>query len=99
MASGSVAGADLKCGTCHLTQAHEQSNTAMGRALQLPGDNSVLNSHPLMTTTKGVYTYRIETKNGLSTYAVSDAAGEIKAPIRYSFGLHSQTYVLEYQGR
>lgn len=70
----------------------------MGRALQLPGANSILNSHPLMTATKGAYTYRIETRNGVSTYSVSDATGEIKLPIRYSFGFHSQTYVLEYQG-
>ncbi|HEX4770233.1 MAG TPA: multiheme c-type cytochrome [Bryobacteraceae bacterium] len=99
LAAGSLAGADLQCGTCHLAQAHEQPKTAMGRALQLPGSNSVLNNHPLLTTTKGVYTYRVETHNGLTTYAVSDATGEIKVPIRYSFGFRSQTYVLEYQGR
>jgi hypothetical protein len=71
----------------------------MAHALQFPGANGVLNNHPLLTITKGPFKYRIETRNGASTYSVSDATGKIQAPIHYSFGFRSQTYVLEYQGR
>ena len=91
--------ADLKCNTCHAAQAREQAETAMGRALQFPKSNRILASHPVLTTTKGAFTYRVETHAGASTYSVSDSTGEIRVPINYSFGEHSQTYVLEYQGR
>jgi Cytochrome c554 and c-prime len=98
VAGQGLAAADLKCVTCHPEQAKAQPKTAMAQALQLADRNEVLKQHPSLTATKGAFTYRIETRAGASTYSVSDATGNVTVPIHYSFGAHSQTYVLEYQG-
>lgn len=62
------------------------------------GKNPALESHQDMSVTLGGYTYRVQTKDGHSTYSVSDATGTMTLPIRWIFGLRSQTWVLENEG-
>jgi cytochrome c554/c'-like protein len=91
---GSAAG----CASCHRTQVQTQPRTSMGRALQLPGSNSVLAAHPRLTFEKNSYSYLIETKNGQSTYSVTDGTRTIALLIRWSFGNGAQTWVFERDG-
>ncbi len=71
----------------------------MGRALQPPGGmNQVLNSRPKLTFQKFGYTYVVETRNGQSTYSVTDGSATISLPIRWSFGNAAQTWMFERDG-
>jgi hypothetical protein len=70
----------------------------MGRALQPPGSNAVLDSHPRLTFQKYGYSYVVETKNGQSTYSVTDGTRTITLSIRWSFGNRAQTWVFERDG-
>lgn len=72
----------------------------MARALLLPKTNTVLQSNPKLEFRKGPYAYRVETsKDGVSTYTVSDGKQSISAPVQWAFGAHTQTFVLEHQGK
>jgi Cytochrome c554 and c-prime len=86
------------CAGCHSYQAQTQPFTAMGRALQLPGTDPTLNSHPRLTFQKFGYTYLVETKNGQSTYSVTDGTQTRTLPIRWTFGNGAQTWVFERDG-
>jgi hypothetical protein len=86
------------CATCHASQAQTQIHTPMGRALQLPGTDQVLNSHPRLTFQKFGFTYLVETKNGQSAYSVSDGTRTITLPILWSFGNDAQTWMFERDG-
>ena len=86
------------CAHCHESQAHMQPLTAMGRALQLPGADATLDSQPRLTFQKFGYTYLVETRNGQSTYSVSDGTQTITLPIRWIFGNGAQTWVFEREG-
>jgi len=70
----------------------------MAHATELPPHQTALESHPSLRFQKGAYTWTIERHGGASTYTVSDGTNEIKLPIRYSLGMHSTTFVLEYRG-
>jgi hypothetical protein len=70
----------------------------MHHALENPGANPVLDTHPNLTVLKDGYTYTVETKNGESTYTVTDGKDTLTLPIRWMFGQHSQTWVLEMNG-
>jgi hypothetical protein len=85
------------CVRCHPSQAAEPL-TPMGRALELPGTNPTLTSHPNLTVHKGAYTYSVETHGGKSTYKVTDGAHSITVPIYWSFGEGAQTWILEHDG-
>jgi len=91
-------GAAAGCASCHRAQAQTQPRTSMGRALQLPGSNSVLASHPKLTFEKNGYSYVVETKNGETTYSVTDGTRTIALSIRWSFGNGAQTWVFERDG-
>ncbi len=71
----------------------------MGHAIELPPQQDNLKAHPKLTFEKNGYTYAVERKDGVSTYTVRDASGQLSLPIRYAFGQHMQTFVFEYQGR
>jgi hypothetical protein len=88
----------VACARCHSSQTQTQSLTAMGRALQLPGTNAILNSHPSLTFQKFGYTYLVETKDGQSTYSVTDGTQTITLPVPWSFGNGAQTWVFERDG-
>ena len=91
--------AKFTCAACHRAEAESQPNTAMGVGLEMPPNQSVLRAHPKLTFARGGYNYLIESDGNRSTYTVSDASGTLSLPIRYAFGAHSQTFVLEYRGR
>lgn len=86
------------CAQCHASQALTQPHTGMGRTLQLPGTDPTLNSHPRLTYQKFGYTYVVETKNGESTYSVTDGTRTITLPILWTFGSGAQTWVFEREG-
>ena len=87
------------CAGCHSSQALTQPKTPMGRALQLPGTDPTLASHPRLRFQKFGYTYIVETaKTGQSTYSVSDGTRTITLPIRWSFGKGAQTWMFERDG-
>jgi hypothetical protein len=88
------------CATCHPAQAKPQPATSMAHALELVSDCTILREHPLLTTTLGKYSYRIERKGDQSIYSVSDGTQILSAPISWAFGLGAagQTYVFEKDG-
>lgn len=90
---------DLACGSCHTQQARTQPATAMAHAMLLPGSNSVLQQHPKLSVQRGAFTYTVQTNGSASTYSVTDGQNKISAPIRWSFGVNSQTWVLERNGQ
>lgn len=86
------------CAGCHSSQSQTQPRTSMGLALQPAESNPILEAHPYLTFQKFGYTYVVETKNGKSTYSVSDGTRTITLPIRWSFGNGAQTWVFERDG-
>lgn len=88
-----------QCETCHRDQARAQPATDMAWALVLPESNRVLRDHPKLTFARGIYSYEIETRDGRSTYTVTDGKEKLSLPIRWPFGIRSQTWVFEYRGR
>lgn len=71
----------------------------MANALDTPPLHAVLNAHPNLTWQGGGYLYSITSANGNNTYTVSGGAETLSLPIRWAFGAHSQTWVLEYQNK
>ena len=97
--SAAIALADpITCATCHADEGRVQPQTPMAHALELPPRQTALEAHPMLKFRKGAYGWTIERHGDSSTYAVSDGVDELKIPIRYSFGMHSATFVLEYRG-
>jgi hypothetical protein len=92
------------CASCHPAEVKTQPYTAMGVALQLPGDQTVLQDvlqkHNKLTLEANGYRYSVESKDGMNTYTVSDGSNSITLPIRYGFGIGGlgQTFVFEYRG-
>jgi hypothetical protein len=80
-------------------QAEAQPATEMAWALMPPEVNRVLKDHPKLTLQRGGYSYVIETRDGQSTYTVTDGKGTLSLQIRWSFGTRSQTWVFEHGGR
>ena len=70
----------------------------MRHALESPGDDPVLDTHPKLSVQQGPYTYTVQTKDGQSTYTVADGTDSMTLPIHWMFGQHSQTWVLEKDG-
>ncbi|MGA2131748.1 MAG: multiheme c-type cytochrome [Bryobacteraceae bacterium] len=92
-------GQTVTCGSCHNKEAQSQPKTAMGVGIEVSPNQELLRQHPRLTMDANGYHYEITYKNGASTYTVTDGAGALSLPIRYAFGVHNQTFVLEYQGR
>ncbi len=86
------------CATCHSKEAQTQPHTAMGVGIQLPADQVVLKQHSGLSFQANGYKYVIENKGGVNMYTVSDGTDSLTLPIRYAFGVSSQTFVLEYNG-
>jgi hypothetical protein len=89
---------DRQCLACHTEQA-TQPSTAMAHALDQPDLHPVLAAHPNLTLAEGGYTYSVSQASGTSTYTVTRGSESLTLPIRWAFGAHSQTWVLEYQGK
>jgi hypothetical protein len=86
------------CATCHQEEARLLPKSAMGIAIELADDQAVLKDHPHLSSESNGYKYVIERKDGVSIYTVSDGSGSLALPIRYVFGVSSQTFVFEYGG-
>jgi hypothetical protein len=96
--SGAQGKTESACVSCHSARSESQPRAPMGRALALPGANPVLVENPKLTVRKGPYTYTVETRDGKSTYSVSDGTRTITLPIPWNFGEGAQTWVLERDG-
>jgi hypothetical protein len=70
----------------------------MRHAMADESANASLEEHPNLTVQKNGYTYTVQTKNGKSTYTVSDGTGSLSLPIRWAMGEHAQTWILEQDG-
>jgi len=86
------------CGSCHAAQTVHQAETPMARATLLSADNPVFGAHPNLTARKGPYTFSIETRDGKSTYRVTDGVNTVSFPIRWTIGNRMQTWILESNG-
>jgi hypothetical protein len=71
----------------------------MGMALQIPGANPILKSHPTLHYTSGDYTYAVETHGDQTVYTVSDGTRSVTHPIVWGFGSGNQTWVYEQDGK
>lgn len=71
----------------------------MAHALALPGANPQLATHPLLRFRKGNYLWTVATRDGHSTYSVTDGRTTLSLPILWSFGAEEQTWVLEQNGK
>jgi hypothetical protein len=89
----------VTCATCHAGVANSYAHAPMRHAMEPADANPQLLAHPSLTTQMNGYSYSIQTKDGHSTYTVSDATGTLTFPIHWVFGQHSQTYLLEKDGR
>ena len=67
----------------------------MRHAMEPDGANPLVASHPDLTVKLGAYTYTVQTRNGHSTYSVTDGTETLTVPIHWIFGQHTQTWVLE----
>jgi hypothetical protein len=86
------------CADCHLGVTSSYTHAAMHHALETPGANPTLESHPNLSVQQGKYLYTVQTRDGRSTYSVSDGTNSITVPIRWIFGQHAQTWMLEKDG-
>jgi hypothetical protein len=96
----SDATAPTACAKCHV-EAMTQPSTYMAHALEDIRKCTVLNEHPSISANIGKYTYRIETKDGKSTYSVTDGTDTVTMNIAWAMGASSalgQTYILEKDG-
>jgi hypothetical protein len=88
----------ITCASCHEGVTAAYSHAAMQHALETPGEDPVLEAHSNLSVQVGSYFYSVQTKNGHSTYSVSDGTDTLNLPIRWIFGQHSKTWVLEKDG-
>jgi hypothetical protein len=73
----------------------------MAHALEAVADCKVLIDHPVLTTTVGQYSYRIERHATETIYSVTDGTRTVSMPVRWAMGASSaigQTYILEKDG-
>ena len=92
------AASPVTCATCHAGVVASYAHAPMRHALESPGANPVLETHPDLTVQMGGYSYTVRTKDGQSTYTVSDGSDSMTLPIRWNFGEKTQTWVLEKDG-
>lgn len=97
--SAQTSATKIACATCHAAQSHWQPETSMANALHLLAEDPILKAHPKLTFQKGGYSYTIERRGDESSYSVTNGTDTISLPISWTFGAHSQTYVLEREGR
>jgi len=74
----------------------------MGQALESVETCKVLVEHPVLSTTVGKYSYRIQRQGTQSLYSVTDGTDTLALPIRWAMGASSaigQTYILEKDGQ
>ena len=90
--------ASVTCATCHVGVATHYAIAPMRHAMEPQGANPQLAAHPNLTAQLGKYSYSVQTRDGQSTYSVSDGADSLNLPIRWIFGQRTQTWVFEKDG-
>lgn len=72
----------------------------MARAMRFASDSSFLRDHPDLSFRSGKYVWSIRTRNGASTYTVTDGRRALSAPVKWAFGagVVAQTYIAERAG-
>jgi hypothetical protein len=90
--------APVICATCHNGVATSYATAPMRHAMEPQGANPTLDAHTDLSLQIGSYAYRVQTKDGQSTYSVSDGTDTLTLPIHWIFGQHAQTWVLEKDG-
>jgi hypothetical protein len=90
--------APVTCASCHRGVTSTYTSAPMRHAMEPQGQNPALDPHPDLSLTLGAYTYKVQTRDGRSTYTVSDGSDTLTLPIHWIFGQHSQTWVLEKDG-
>ena len=76
-----------------------QLTTPMAHALESGTADPVLEGHPALTYKMGAYTWTVTTRNGHSTYSVTDGKNTLSLPIHWAFGAQAQTWVFEQNGK
>lgn len=94
-----AADAPVTCATCHAGVVHEYAHAPMRHAMEPEGANPVLDAHPDLKVTQNGYSYSVQTRDGKSTYTVTDGKETVSLPMRWFFGTHNQTWVLEKDGK
>ena len=89
----------VTCATCHVGVTHSYAQAPMRHAMEPANANPTLNAHPDLKAEIGGFSYSIQTRNGQSTYAVSQGGQTLTLPIHWVMGQHSQTFVLEKDGK
>ena len=89
----------VACGTCHLGVVNAYAQAPMRHAMEPGNGDPALQAHPSLSAQQNGYTYTVQTKDGKSTYTVTGAGGSLTLPLRWILGQHSQTWVLEKDGR
>ena len=90
--------ASASCAQCHAGVVASYAHAGMQNAIEPEGADPVLKTHPNLHAQVGSYSYAVETKGAGSTYTVSDGRDSLTLPVRWIFGQHSQTLVLEKDG-
>jgi predicted CXXCH cytochrome family protein len=87
------------CAQCH---SEARFAPSMYQALETVENCRILIDRPLLATTIGKYSYRIERVDNQSNYTVTDGAQSLTLSIRWALGASSsfgQTYILEKDGK
>ena len=77
------AGAEA-CKECHHALQATQITTDMANASMRPSASSILRQHPTLSLEQGPYSYSIQTVGPQVIFSVSDAHGQINAPLAES---------------
>ena len=88
----------VTCATCHNAVVTSYSTAPMRHAIEPEGASAVLNEHPYLKVQTHGFSYLVQTKSGQSTYTVSNGVETMSLPIRWSFGRHAQTWILQKDG-
>jgi len=91
--------APVTCATCHAGVVNSYAHAPMRHAMEPATADPVLLANPDLKIQQNGYSYSVQTKDGHSTYAVTDATGTLTLPIHWIFGQHSQTFILEKDGK
>jgi hypothetical protein len=89
-----------KCGACHPKETSGFPKSQMTGAMSRASDSRFLRDHADLTFGAGRYAWSIRTRDGISTYTVSDGQRVLSAPVEWAFGagVLAQTYIAEREG-
>jgi len=74
------------CASCHAAKFASQSETPMARAVSHADDARVLQTHPALTFSVGVYRYLIKSDGRHSLYTVINGTETLSSPLLWAFG-------------